>query len=89
MPRPGGADIDNSGGLFGSRIGDPIACCCSSEDCRVNGCRIVRDRNEMARRFNEWTPPKPHGCVCPPGSEATCKGFGCPRRPPNFISTGI
>lgn len=22
---------------------------------------------------------KPHGCVCPVGAEATCKGFACPR----------
>ena len=21
------------------------------------------------------------GCVCPPGAEATCKGWGCPRTP--------
>jgi len=22
-----------------------------------------------------------HGCICPPGAEATCKGALCPRRP--------
>lgn len=22
-----------------------------------------------------------HGCMCPPGSEATCKGVSCPRQP--------
>lgn len=28
-----------------------------------------------------YSPPlTPHGCVCPPGSEATCQGLGCPRR---------
>lgn len=21
-----------------------------------------------------------HGCICPPGAEATCQGFLCPRR---------
>jgi hypothetical protein len=21
----------------------------------------------------------PRGCVCPPGAEATCRGFACPR----------
>jgi hypothetical protein len=26
--------------------------------------------------------PQPHGCICPPGSEATCQGFACPRRNP-------
>lgn len=25
---------------------------------------------------------QPHGCVCPPGSEATCRGPLCPRNPP-------
>ena len=25
---------------------------------------------------------KPHGCICPPGSEATCRGMACPRNPP-------
>lgn len=24
---------------------------------------------------------RPHGCVCPPGAEATCKGPLCPRQP--------
>lgn len=24
------------------------------------------------------------GCVCPPGSEATCQGLACPRRTPRF-----
>jgi hypothetical protein len=23
----------------------------------------------------------PRGCVCPPGAEATCQGFACPRKP--------
>lgn len=33
--------------------------------------------------------PKPRGCVCPPGSEATCKGWDCPRRaPPAALSGG-
>jgi hypothetical protein len=28
-----------------------------------------------------WTVnAQPHGCICPPGSEATCKGLNCPRR---------
>jgi hypothetical protein len=26
-------------------------------------------------------PPIPRGCVCPVGAEATCQGFGCPRKP--------
>jgi hypothetical protein len=26
-------------------------------------------------------PVQPRGCVCPPGSEQTCKGTACPRQP--------
>lgn len=25
---------------------------------------------------------RPHGCICPPGAEQTCRGIGCPRNPP-------
>jgi hypothetical protein len=24
---------------------------------------------------------RPRGCICPPGSEETCKGSDCPRQP--------
>ena len=27
---------------------------------------------------------RPHGCICPPGSEKTCQGIGCPRRVRSF-----
>lgn len=30
-----------------------------------------------ARQIN---PQRPHGCICPPGAEATCQGWMCPRR---------
>lgn len=26
--------------------------------------------------------PRPHGCICPPGAEAGCRGWQCPRRMP-------
>jgi len=32
-------------------------------------------------------PPGPmmcHGCICPPGSEATCQGLSCPRNGVRF-----
>lgn len=35
-----------------------------------------------------WPPgpqPMQMGCICPPGSEATCKGTLCPRRGPTGL----
>lgn len=33
-------------------------------------------------RLPTWSnTPAPHGCICPPGSETTCQGPLCPRRP--------
>ena len=29
-----------------------------------------------------YASPVPHGCICPPGAEATCRGLACPRNPP-------
>jgi hypothetical protein len=41
---------------------------------------------QMPRRERDPSPmwtytPPPRGCICPPGSEATCKGSDCPRQP--------
>jgi hypothetical protein len=33
------------------------------------------------------TTATPRGCICPPGAEKTCQGFGCPRKP--IIASGI
>lgn len=30
----------------------------------------------------------PQGCICPPGSETTCKGLMCPRRPTHGLGMG-
>jgi hypothetical protein len=27
-----------------------------------------------------YSAPAPKGCICPPGSEKTCQGLGCPRK---------
>lgn len=32
--------------------------------------------------------PSQHGCICPPGSEQTCRGLQCPRRPPDGYLQG-
>lgn len=43
----------------------------------------AREENLLnAMRSAAATPPTPHGCVCPPGAEATCRGWSCPRNPP-------
>ena len=28
---------------------------------------------------SQYVQPKQMGCICPPGSEMTCRGVGCPR----------
>jgi len=33
---------------------------------------------ELKRSLGATT--KPHGCICPAGAEAACKGIACPRR---------
>ena len=35
-----------------------------------------------AIRAGGKVPERPHGCVCPVGAEATCRGLACPRNPP-------
>lgn len=40
-----------------------------------------RTKDEIRQMLAEmYGRPAPSGCVCPPGSEATCKGGLCPRR---------
>jgi hypothetical protein len=38
---------------------------------------IMRRLEAIEKRQNATVP---HGCVCPVGAEATCKGWACPRR---------
>ncbi len=53
-------------------------CMCSDPWCRVNGCRSYRQMMQPTYA----APTK--GCVCPPGSEATCKRSDCGRRDYQF-----
>ena len=48
-----------------------MACGCCDPECMKNGCKNNRGRFEAK---------PPMGCICPPGAEARCKGFMCPRR---------
>jgi hypothetical protein len=72
----------------------PRACGCANPVCRQFGCQIAA--REMAQQMpfqpghvgqyptpqiGHGTPLAGHGCICPPGAEATCKGPLCPRRP--------
>lgn len=48
--------------------------------------RIVREvtesfKRDLAEIMARHAPQKPHGCICPPTSEQTCKGQFCPRKP--------
>lgn len=60
------------------------ACGCANPSCAINGCILARQQYAPP-----WPRPNmtevavtPRGCVCPPGSEKTCEGIGCPRQNP-------
>lgn len=60
------------------------SCCCADPSCQVYGCKQYRQTPywQGPTYSVQPIPVLPRGCVCPPGSEATCKGIGCPRRGP-------
>lgn len=59
---------------------------CSRPECQTSaGCAHRGPRGEVCY-FPTFT-GTPRGCICPPGSEATCRGFGCPRQPFNMNPT--
>lgn len=68
------------------------ACACGPPSPRA--VRLLREENMQLRAgasFPSALPPPlfqpiPHGCICPPGSELTCKGEQCPRRAPKETS---
>lgn len=41
-----------------------------------------RDEHAEIERLRAALKAKPRGCICPPGAEATCRGWDCPRNPP-------
>lgn len=50
-------------------------------------CRM-RAADEYRRKYPEMQPQQSRGCICPPGAEATCQGWNCPRRAQTFTSYG-
>jgi hypothetical protein len=57
------------------------ACYCADVTCSQFGCKQFRgSRGAVDNAF--WNAPPPRGCICPPGSEKTCEGTGCPRQNP-------
>ncbi len=59
---------------------------CHWVECRVCGATTALHEG-MSAALLAWrerrvttSPRKPHGCICPPGAEATCQGWQCPRR---------
>lgn len=66
---------------LGPQNGQPH-CPCTMRTLRIVDGRYVQDMGpvEPARpALNLWQNTR--GCICPPGSEATCQGALCPRRP--------
>lgn len=62
---------------LGPQNGEPLC------PCQMRAAREYLGRPTYAPNApGQCTPvaPKPHGCICPPGSEATCQGLACPRR---------
>ncbi len=56
-----------------ARCGGPKLC----RECALDFTRWTKWGQEMV-----WEVPQPQqGCICPPGSEKTCQGPLCPRRP--------
>ena len=55
-------------------------CQCANVVCAQFGC-------QRARQYGYWPAMPPmqqlpqRGCICPPGSEQTCQGHMCPRKP--------
>jgi hypothetical protein len=62
--------------------------------CRGSG--VLASPDHMGRpcpTCNPFTQPcappmwmQPRGCICPSGSEKTCRGIGCPRQPVSGIT---
>lgn len=46
--------------------------------CHLCGQYVYVTPHLCTRQF--LSTPAPRGCICPPGSEKTCKGWDCPRR---------
>lgn len=61
-------------------IGEPKVCACLWGGLGPCPCPHYRAPQPMTVPTFPILPPQPHGCICPPGAEATCKGDFCPRR---------
>lgn len=58
---------------------------CTRPECQnTGGCAHRGPLGEVCY-FPTYTAP-PRGCICPPGSEATCKGWACPRQSFTMLS---
>lgn len=78
----GGARACN---CIGPQNGQPKCPCMMANVVKRDGRWIEKERDlgpviTPRVRFPAGVIPS-HGCICPPGAEATCKGVLCPRRP--------
>ena len=70
---------------IGPQAGQPL-CPCMMRSVAVKNGRWVepkRDLGPVVEPSVTWPPASigARGCVCPPGSEKTCRGPLCPRQP--------
>lgn len=50
-------------------------------------CQMRSVREYEGKRWPVYVQSHTQGCVCPPGSEATCQGSFCPRQPLRPLSS--
>lgn len=56
----------------------------TSHHCPSHPCPLCFPNYQYPPNYPNYgygTVAQPRGCICPPGSEKTCQGFGCPRKP--------
>jgi hypothetical protein len=56
---------------------------CANYMCRMYGCQGHCGGWSLSHPVQI----QPRGCICPAGSEKTCQGYGCPRKP--ITASGI
>lgn len=54
---------------------------------RTAVCDAFAEHDERLKRLEAAGPKAPHGCICPPASEATCRGQSCPRQSLKMVAT--
>ena len=67
-------------GCIGPQNGDPL-CPCMMRGVKIRDGRYIREDDLGPVKPDPAPVVSAQGCICPPGSEATCQGPFCPRKP--------